>query len=139
MDETFYKLENKQEDNEMFKSKERKHRALYYTICILMVLSNLASQLTYKFWTIVGDLLSIGNYALSIGFLTVSYVRIRKYFVMYHRDKFQIQNKELLSYFIFEITGYSLWIIYCFVQIFDPSNIPNTYFGATLELLFPFI
>ena len=88
IEETYEKM-SQDEVVLIFKNKEIKHRNIYYKSLILMTFLELSAQITNALHlSNISYILEILCPSVMIFVLSVSFFRIRKYFLKYHRDKF---------------------------------------------------
>lgn len=108
MAETLDRLDKK-DIVDKYKAKELAHRTFYYCVISIVILLNIIYIISFHLNSkLTQNLIYETTFILPMSGLAISFYRIRKYFLIYHEDKFQEQKKALWLYFIFDTFGYSL-------------------------------
>ena len=141
MEETQDRME-KPETKISFERREKTIRKQYGAMVGLNLLLNALYQVatyTYFLTNLLNNIFNIMITVIPFITLTISYIRLRKYFQLYHEKKFKTQKKSFQIYFAFDFVFYSSWILNDVITILFPLWTPNQYFGTILVIYFPVI
>ena len=96
----------------LYKRKENKNRCYYYASVLLIILLEATAFILFALnYKTLCDIIEYLSLLIPMIALPVSFMRTRKNMLEYHHDKFLVQKKALTIYLVFDLIGYTLWIL----------------------------